>query len=327
MSTDLLNKSIKLTDLIDLIVDKESIKSMELNALLNIYLKLRKNELREESISCYKGHLKYIYSYLHFKGVVETKDITQDIIDGYVTYLIAKGNKPITINKRIAILNTMLNYMYDKGFISSPNFKYKKLKAQNAKIKIVDKNDIQLILDHLPDFPIKHQLVFLLLLYTGIRRNELANIKVANIDFDEQTIYLDFTKSGVPRYCYFNDMISKLMKKVISNNSNDIWLFAKKDTHITNKRVSGMLLEIQKKLNIKVLSSHKIRHFYATELLNNGANIITVKELLGHTELEMTKRYLDFTNKQIQKNNDKYNPLNNFKISSMSENTPDSKIK
>lgn len=322
---NLLDKSIKIADLINLVVDKESIKSMELDALLNLYLKLRKNELREETLDCYTENLKYMYAFFKTKNVVESKDITQEIIDEYVTHLLQKGNKPITCNKRISILNTMLRYMSDRDIISPPTFTYKKLKAPMAKIAMVDKKDIQLILEHLNEFPIRHQLVFLLLLYTGIRRNELANIKVRNIDFKNKSIYLDFTKSGTPRYCYFNDYIGNLIKEVIAHNSNDYWLFARKDTHITNKRVSGMLLEIQKKLNIKVLSSHKLRHLYATELLNNGANIMVVKELLGHSELEMTKRYLDYTNRQIQENNAKYNPLNNFKISSMDEATPSSK--
>lgn len=322
---DLLDKSIKLADLIDLMVDKESIKSMELNALLNLYLKLRKHELREETIGCYAENLKYLYMFLRTKGVIETKDITQNVIDEYVQYSLEKGNKPITVNKRITVLNTMLHYMAEKGFISPPTFVYKKLKTPKTKIPMMNKEDVQLILDHLNEFSIRHQLVFLLLLYTGIRRNELAHIKVCNINFKENSIYLDFTKSGTPRYCYFNKYIGELIKKVIRSNSNDMWLFATKDTHITNKRVSGMLLEIQKKLGIEVLSSHKLRHLYATELLNNGANIMVVKELLGHTDLEMTQRYLDYTNKQIQKNNDKFNPLNSFTISSTVQPEQDSK--
>ena len=66
-------------------------------------------------------------------------------------------------------------------------------------------------------------------------------------------------------------------------------------------------------LKIDVLSSHKFRHLYATALLKNGADIFTVKQLLGHSKLENTQRYLDFTNEELKQNNFKYNPLNNFK--------------
>lgn len=325
MKKDLLDQSITLADLVNLITDKKSVKSMELNALLSLYLKLREYDIREETLSCYSDHLKYLIEFFNSNKVFESKDITQEIIDKYVKYCIKKGNKPITINKRIAILKTMLNYMSEKGFITLPDFNYKKLKVIKPKIDMIDRKDIQKIISHLNEFPLKHQLVFLLLLCTGIRRNELAHIRVGNINFKERIIYLEYTKSGVPRQCYFNDLIGELMKKVIANNSNKVWLFATGNTHISNVRVSGILLEIKNKLKIDVLSSHKLRHLYATELLNNGANIMVVKELLGHADLEMTKIYLDYTDKQIQKKNDEFNPINNYDVSNVDKPIPLSK--
>lgn len=73
-----------------------------------------------------------------------------------------------------------------------------------------------------------------------------------------------------------------------------------------------MLYKLKKDLKIDILSAHKFRHLYATQLLRNGADIYTVKELLGHQKLENTQRYLDLTNEEIKRNNFKYNPLKNF---------------
>ena len=81
---------------------------------------------------------------------------------------------------------------------------------------------------------------------------------------------------------------------------------------VDKQSVSSMLYKLKHDLGIDVLSSHKLRHFYATELLKNGADIYTVKELLGHSDLEMTQRYLDFTNEEIKENNFKYNPIKNL---------------
>ena len=74
-----------------------------------------------------------------------------------------------------------------------------------------------------------------------------------------------------------------------------------------------MLLKLKRDLKNDVLSSHKFRHLYATSLLKNGADIYTVKELLGHQRLDITQRYLDFTNEELKHNNFKYNPLNDYK--------------
>ncbi len=73
-----------------------------------------------------------------------------------------------------------------------------------------------------------------------------------------------------------------------------------------------MLNKLKKDLNIDILSPHRFRHLYATQLLRNGADIYSVKELMGHQRLEITQRYIDFTNEEIKQNNFKYNPLKNF---------------
>ena len=74
-----------------------------------------------------------------------------------------------------------------------------------------------------------------------------------------------------------------------------------------------MLLKLKRDLKIDILSSHKFRHLYATQLLRNGADIYSVKELLGHSNLRTTQKYIDFTNEEIKQNNFKFNPLNNLK--------------
>ena len=134
------------------------------------------------------------------------------------------------------------------------------------------------------------------------------------ISINENRITLDFTKTGKPRYCYFDSKIESLILKQIELNKStkNPYLFALGEGHIDKQSVSSMLFKLKKDLGIDILSTHKLRHLYATQLLKNGADIYSVKELLGHQDLEMTQRYLDFTNEEIKKNNFKYNPLNNL---------------
>ena len=89
-----------------------------------------------------------------------------------------------------------------------------------------------------------------LLIGTGIRRNELVNIKVENINFKNKTIYLDFTKSGKGRYCYFNDKIESLIIKLIDQNKsiNNPYLFALGD-------LSGKFIKIPSVTAIGKLSA------------------------------------------------------------------------
>lgn len=137
-----------------------------------------------------------------------------------------------------------------------------------------------------------------------------------NDNIINKSIYLEFTKCGKPRYCYFGDKLETLLKKLIQENgsSSNPYLFpVGENSDMDKQSITSMLHKLKRDLKIDVLSSHKFRHLYATALLKNGADIFTVKQLLGHAKLENTQRYLDFTNEELKQNNFRFNPLNNFK--------------
>lgn len=314
---NILNASISLKDLLNLVVDKNTeIKSLEFDSMLNIYINFMTGKVRPDTLTYYEDNLKQVFKFFKMTGIYETKYIDQELIDRYIKWEHAQGNKTITINKRMGILKTALKRLEECNLLTYPNFKFEKLKEQKTQIQVISKPDLKKIIEHLKYMSVEHQVMIQLLLGTGIRRNELVNIKTANINFEKKTIYLDFTKSGKPRYIYinFNDEIIDLIKKLIEMRKckKNPYLFASGDTHIDKKSVSSMLDKLRKDLDIDILSSHKFRHLYATELLKNGADIYTVKELLGHQDLEMTKRYLDFTNDEIKNNNQKFNPFKNL---------------
>ena len=313
--SNLLEKSLTLEQILSLFSSTAvTKKSLELNVALKVYLKMMKSHVRPDTLIYIEENLNLVFKFFFMKKIFETSQIDQKCIDDFIQFSLMNNNKPITINKRIGILKTMLSRLSELNLISLPEFKFKKLKETRAKIEPVKKEDIKKILLQIETMKVSHQLIIFLLISTGIRRNELVHIKVPNIDFKEKSIYLDYTKSGKPRYCYFNSKIEKLITKQIELNhtTDNPYLFALGDGHIDKQTVSSMLYKLKRDLNIDVLSSHKIRHYYATELLKNGADIYSVKELLGHSDLEMTQRYLDFTNEEIKRNNFKYNPLNHL---------------
>lgn len=312
--SNILNTNISIEDILSLVSKKQEIKSMELNAFINLFLKITEPIARPDSIIYYKENLKLTCNFFIANGVYETKDINQAVIDKFIRFSLSRKNKPATINKRMNILQTAFKRLNDLNLIDIPFYKYTKLKETPTKIEVIKMEDLKTILDQIEQMKLTHQLMIYLLIGTGIRRNELVHIKVENINFKNKTIYLDFTKTGKPRYCYFNEKIEELILKQIEQNHSikNPYLFAKGDSHIDKQSVSSMLFKLKRDLNIDVLSSHKFRHLYATQLLKNGADIFTVKELLGHANIKMTQRYIDFDNEEIKKNNFKYNPLTNL---------------
>lgn len=315
MQSNNFKQSITLEDVFSLFTNKsQEFKSMELNALLQLYVKIQESKVRPDTIKMYLDHLGDIINFFNAYSVYETKHINQDIINRYIRYSqnIAH-NKNVTINKRIGILTAMLRRTAEAGIITMPEYKFQKLKETPAKIETIKPEAIKKILSQIGSMKLEHQIIIYLLLSTGIRRNEVVNIKMHNINFKHKSIYLDFTKNGKPRFCYFGEKLETLLELLIAkNNPDNPYLFQKKDSHIDKVTISSMLYKLKKDLDIDILSSHRFRHLYATQLLKNGADIFSVKELLGHQRLEITQRYLDFTNEELKQNNFKYNPLNNF---------------
>lgn len=308
------NQSITIEDVFTLFTAKQqAFKSMELYALLEVYIQMQKPKVRPDTLISYRDHLEDMIRFFNACGAYESKHINQSVIDRYVRFSQNAHNKNITINKRMGMFTAMLKRTAKVDLITMPRYEFQKLKETPAKIEVIQKDDIMKILSQIDTMKLSHQIILYLLISTGIRRNEIVNIKTQNINFKHKTIYLEFTKSGKPRYCYFGAKLEALIKKQIEkNNPENPYLFQHRDTHIDKGTVSSMIFKLKNDLSIDVLSAHKFRHLYATQLLKNGADIFTVKELLGHQRLEITQRYLDFTNEELKQNNFKYNPLTNF---------------
>jgi integrase len=230
----------------------------------------------------------------------------------YVQFLKYLGNENQTINKRVSVVRILMNWLYTNGFISAYELVFPKLESKLKPITTINDKQLILLIEYAKThLDYKQLLIILLLISTGIRRNELVNIKISNIEFEEKRIYLDYTKSKQPRYIFINEEIILLIKKVYQNNTQHVYLFENRKGDVLNPSyVTGLLFELKKKLNFQVLSPHKLRHTYATFLLKNGANQEEVRRLLGHTDFKMTKRYIDYIDKDLQTANDKYNPLN-----------------
>ena len=181
-NNSILKQNISVQDILSLVIKPSDIKSMELNAFINIYLKLIESSVRPDSIGYYKENLELVFRFFKTKGVYETKYINQELIDEWIKFSLYNNNKPITINKRMSVLKTALNRVAEHNLITLPNFKFTKLKETLPKIQPVKMEDIKLIMNQIDKMKISHQLMIYILIGTGIRRNELVNIKVENIN-------------------------------------------------------------------------------------------------------------------------------------------------
>lgn len=299
-------------ELISFLLSKQDVKSINILEGFKIFQAHNKLYKRPATHDYYITNLKMIFAYFDWQKVYTTSQITKAVLDDYVNYRTSNYKvKNITINKELKSLYAMLNYLVKKGFINS-FLKVDFLPESPTKIETVDKADLKRILEYASTLCNQSQLIIRLLISTGIRTTELTFITKENVDLDNSQIYLDHTKTGKPRYIFIPDEYTKklIIQNIQENKKNNFLLFSSKDgSQLTANAIRVILKKIKRKLNIEVLSPHKLRHTYATNLVSEGADIESVRLLLGHSTYEMTKRYLHLSTSHIKSVNNQFNVL------------------
>lgn len=142
---------------------------------------------------------------------------------------------------------------------------------------------------------LKHRIVLALIYSAGLRGQEVINLKISDVDFERLTIHIRQSKFKKDRIVPLADSMAFGLKKYLKAENPHIWLFNGKeaDGRYSVRGLSWVIRENLKKTSItKEVNLHSLRHSYATHLLEQGLNIVTVKELLGHADITTTMIYL-----------------------------------
>jgi len=142
---------------------------------------------------------------------------------------------------------------------------------------------------------LKHRIVLTLIYSAGLRGQEVINLKIADIDFERKSIHIRQSKYKKDRIVPLSAYIAMGLKKYIEVEHPHIWLFNGKepDGRYSVRGLSWVMREALKKTSVKKdVNLHSLRHSYATHLLEDGVNIVTLKELPGHSDITTTMIYL-----------------------------------
>lgn len=145
---------------------------------------------------------------------------------------------------------------------------------------------------------LKHRVLIALMYDCGLRRFELLNVKLVDIDFDRKMLHIREGKGRKDRYVPIGDLTLKGVKKFIENEKPKDFLFYKSNANgecsrYSESAVRFVISQARKRAGIeKNVTSHTLRHSFATHLLEMGLDIVSLKELLGHSHIETTMLYL-----------------------------------
>ena len=142
---------------------------------------------------------------------------------------------------------------------------------------------------------LKHRVLIGLLYGCGLRCQEARSLLIKDVDFERNMIHVRQSKGRKDRYVPIGSHLSRGLKTYLEAEHPHKWLFNGKDHHegFSQKGVQWVVRESTKKTTIqKHVTVHTLRHTYATHLLEDGLDIVSIKELLGHAHIQTTMIYL-----------------------------------
>lgn len=256
-----------------------------------VFVKLQQQVvLRGQSKSTLDNYIRRIAQIsLHFGRLPE--QVSDDEINEYLASLALSVKSPSRSNFKHAVYG--LRYYFrlmgmNKRAIALPSLK------KDAKLPVILNRSELKELFKAPVL-LKHKIVLTLIYSAGLRSQEVINLKLSDIDFERRTIHIRQSKYKKDRIVPLSDYMAKGLRKYLSAENPHIWLFNGKepDGRYSVRGLAWVMRESLKKTAItKDVNLHSLRHTYATHLLEEGLNIVTLKELLGHAEIATTMIYL-----------------------------------
>ena len=276
------------------------------------FLKYLTQERRysKKTVEAYQEDLKTYYLFLSEKKISYQK-ITNDEIRRFLKYLNSKKYSKNTISRLLSTLRHYYNYLITQKIVFKNPFKVIRNPKKDKRMpNFLQYDELEKIINSIEltdEFNIRNRLIIELLYATGLRVSELSNLKIADFNFKTKEIRV-IGKGSKERIVFFGEYANEVLllylkeaRPKLSKQSNEYLLLNKNGTKLSTRGIELVIEKVIKELSIKHhISPHTLRHTFATDLLNNGADLKSVQELLGHSSLSTTQIYTHLTNERLR---------------------------
>lgn len=282
------------------------------------FLKLERN-LSVNTIKSYRSDLKKLEFYLSKTSAKKLSFIDPDIVREFL-YEQSKRVSAKTQARIISTLKTFFNFLVLEKLINdSPieNIDYPKIDSKIPLVLTTDEIDKLISCAFSKKFGLRNQTIIEIMYSCGLRVSELTEMKISNIFFDESLIKI-LGKGNKERFIPLSSTAKKLLYNYITYNrknlsqdkqSIDIVFLNNRGKKLTRVMVYNIINDaaLEAKINKKI-SPHTLRHSFATHLIENGADIISIQKMMGHENVVTTEKYLHVNKKHLVETMIKFHP-------------------
>ena len=261
----------------------------------------------------YERDLRLFCKTLGFKNSDALVNVSREQITGYMTQLKERGLAAATIARKLAAIKAFYRFMIAEGYMDANPAEVVEAGTKGIKLPRVLSEDEVVRLLNQPDITtaegFRDRTMLEVLYATGMRVSELINLTLERVDLNMKYI-IAFGKGSKERIVplgsvaaeFLQQYLEKVRPKLTHEDRNTNIVFLAFGGHeLTRQRFWQIIRAYGRKANInKALTPHILRHSFATHLLDNGADLRSVQELLGHSDISTTQIYTHLTNKRLR---------------------------
>ena len=276
------------------------------------YLRFERNA-SPQTVQTYEDSLREFESYLTFReDGLSFEAVDTDLIRDWMESLMDRGNNASTINKKLSALRSFFRYALKRKLVEKdPAHAVVGLKKPKPLPQFVREGEMDRLLDNVEwgdNYKDVRARTLLLLLYeTGLRRSELTGLDDGDIDFETSQLKVTGKRNKQRIVPFGPELAETLRKYVIVRDEQvkgdcDALFLSDKGHRMTGQQVYEIVHRyLTGATSLKKRSPHVLRHSFATAMLNNGAGLESIRNLLGHESVSTTEIYAHTTFEQLKR--------------------------
>lgn len=283
------------------------------------YLTVEKG-LAKNTLESYRRDLDKFIAYMHKQKITSPEMVDQKAINLYIGDLNKKGRATSTISRCIASIRSFFTFLLQEGIIeNNPALELESPRIEKKLPRVLTTREVDLLLcqpkpgEH---NGLRDKAMLELLYASGIRVSELVDLNIT--DFDPKVGYLRCQGKGMKERIvpigtmainYVSEYLDNSRAKLLKKNGEPALFVNHHGGRMTRQGFWKILKKYARKSNIEGdITPHTLRHSFATHLLENGADLRSVQEMLGHSDISTTQIYTQITRRKIREVYDKTHP-------------------
>ncbi|WP_034429803.1 site-specific tyrosine recombinase XerD, partial [Caldisalinibacter kiritimatiensis] len=266
-------------------------------------------ELSQNTLDSYQRDIRQFKEHLNLSKDDDVKTVNKTMILTYLMHLQKKGRSTSTISRNLASLRAFFQYLLNEGIITrDPTINLQSPKQEKKIPNILTPKEVEILLQQ-PDTTttkgLRDRTMLELLYAAGIRVSELVSLNIEDVNLEMGYVYCSKTTSneraipiGNVAIEYLKKYCSEFRHKLIKKSDENALFVNYHGNRLTRQGFWKIIKSYTKTANInKKITPHTLRHSFAAHLLQNGADLKSVQEMLGHSDISTTQIYVQVANK------------------------------